>query len=311
MPAYSSHYIFAKEIMEQLSELANGGLNADAVVFGTQGPDIFFFHRVMPWMKGKSLRRIGSRLHRTKPSAIFDAMASYVRKVKGEVVALSYAYGFICHYAMDKNAHPFVYGWQKYTIQKKPVLKGFTVHNRIEFAIDAVLLHDRMGIEKPKKFKAETTVPSSEEVIGKLADMLVYVVEKAVDEKISVSDAKTALRDLSYMEKITHDGTGLKTAVLKTFSTVLVIKLLGYDPAAMIRPQSVSKSRFFMNEEKREWVNPNKPDEKRNESFIELFDKAKLQCLELVHLFNKAVETGEKMEVEMDNISFLTGLQVE
>lgn len=310
MPAYSSHYIFAKEIMGQLSKLSNRDLNREAVFFGTQGPDIFFFHRVMPWMKGKSLRRIGSRLHRAKPSAIFDSMAEYVRQVKGDIVALSYAYGFICHYAMDKNVHPFVYGWQKDTIQKKPVLKGFTVHNRIEFAIDAVLIHDKLGIEKPCKFRTEYTVSSDKQVIERIAHMLVFVVKKVISENITVQDSETALRDLKYMEKITHDGTGAKTALLKVCSTVLVVKLIGYDPTAMIRPKSVTKCRLLMNDEKREWRNPNKPEEVRSESFNELFDVAKKQCLELVQLFNIAVESGDKMEQKMDNISFLTGLQV-
>lgn len=311
MPAYSSHYIFAREMISELSKLFSGKLNIDAVFFGTQGPDIFFFHRVMPWMGGKSLRSIGSRLHRAKPSDIFDAMADYVKSVDYERIAASYAYGFICHYAMDKNVHPFVYGWQKKVIDSKPVLKGFTVHNRIEFSIDTVLLHDILGVEKPQDFKAQHTVPTDSKVIQKISEMLVYVVEKVLNVKITKKDVETALRDLKYMEKITHDKTGIETVFLKTLSTVLIVKLFGYDPTAMIRPKSVDKARVFLNEEKRAWINPNKPQEKRNESFWELFEVAKIQCTELVKEFNLSAETGKSMANSIDNISFLTGVKVE
>lgn len=77
MPAYCTHYIFACELLPALTELAGFDLNRDAVMLGTQGPDVFFFHRIAPWMPGRSQRKIGSRLHRAKPGDILDAMAEY------------------------------------------------------------------------------------------------------------------------------------------------------------------------------------------------------------------------------------------
>ena len=78
MPAYSTHYIFAKELKEKIEQNVDFKLNEAALFIGTQGPDIFFDHRVMPWMIGKSMRKIGSLLHRSKPSEIFDKMREYI-----------------------------------------------------------------------------------------------------------------------------------------------------------------------------------------------------------------------------------------
>ena len=78
MPAYSTHYIFAKELKEEIENCVEFKLNDAALFIGTQGPDIFFDHRVLPWMIGKSMRKIGSLLHRAKPSDIFDKMREYI-----------------------------------------------------------------------------------------------------------------------------------------------------------------------------------------------------------------------------------------
>ena len=45
MPAYCTHYIFACELLPALTELAGFDLNRDAVMLGTQGPDVF----ITPW----------------------------------------------------------------------------------------------------------------------------------------------------------------------------------------------------------------------------------------------------------------------
>ena len=58
MPAYSTHYIFAKELKEEIENCVEFKLNDAALFIGTQGPDIFFDHRVLPWMIGKSMRKI-------------------------------------------------------------------------------------------------------------------------------------------------------------------------------------------------------------------------------------------------------------
>ena len=53
MPAYCTHYIFACELLPALTELAGFDLNRDAVMLGTQGPDVFLFHRTQFPMKSK------------------------------------------------------------------------------------------------------------------------------------------------------------------------------------------------------------------------------------------------------------------
>lgn len=44
MPAFSTHYLFARELMEQIEAMTpETRLDPDAVYYGTQGPDVLFF----------------------------------------------------------------------------------------------------------------------------------------------------------------------------------------------------------------------------------------------------------------------------
>ena len=42
MPAYSTHYLFAKELEEDIKNTVDFDLDECAYFVGTQGPDIFF-----------------------------------------------------------------------------------------------------------------------------------------------------------------------------------------------------------------------------------------------------------------------------
>ena len=90
MPAYSTHYIFAKELKEEIENCIDFKLNDASLFIGTQGPDIFFDHRILPWMIGKSMRKIGSLLHRAKPSDILDKMREYINLSESKDIAKSY-----------------------------------------------------------------------------------------------------------------------------------------------------------------------------------------------------------------------------
>ena len=173
MPAYCTHYIFACELLPALTELAGFDLNRDAVMLGTQGPDVFFFHRIAPWMPGRSQRKIGSRLHRAKPGDILDAMAEYCTRCSTEKdIARSYAYGFILHYALDRLCHPFVYAKQQELADSGSPLHKSALHNIVEMSMDAVLLHEKLHIDDPRCFDTAVTVPDDPAVLDEVARLL-------------------------------------------------------------------------------------------------------------------------------------------
>ena len=63
MPAMITHYLFAKRVLSRLKKQGVETADYPMAMIGAQGPDVFFFHRVLPWEFGKSYAHEGSRLH--------------------------------------------------------------------------------------------------------------------------------------------------------------------------------------------------------------------------------------------------------
>lgn len=153
MPAFSTHYAFAVEMKEFIEQNCNFQLDTNALMIGTQGPDIFFFHRAIPLlMYGKSYRKTGSAMHRSKPSDVFECAAKYISKSKEKEIALSYFYGYILHYALDRNCHPYIFCYQKKMQEKMPQIHHSSIHNMIELGLDAYIIKNVLGYSQTEKF---------------------------------------------------------------------------------------------------------------------------------------------------------------
>ena len=106
MPAVVSHYLLAERVYNQLTKTLPQ-LNRTAFLWGASGPDIFFAHRIMPWQQEKSLARVSHVMHGGKPEQLLNFLYFYADS-KENYVLLSYAFGFITHYAFDSLAHPYI-----------------------------------------------------------------------------------------------------------------------------------------------------------------------------------------------------------
>lgn len=305
MPAFSTHYIFAKEMMPFLKKTADFEINEDAVFFGTQGPDIFFFHRVFPWMIGKSMRKYGSMLHRAKPEILFESMREYCKSARNADIAKSYTYGFILHYALDRNCHPYVYYLQN-KITGNHILKNpHTAHNTVEFSMDTYLLNKRLSVKEPAKFSTADTIKIDEQVIAEIGSMLEYVISKTIGKRMTLSQGKAALKDTKYVQKISYDPTGLKHYILVPLELIAAPFSHNYKFTAMMRPKDLEKAKKYANIENNKWKSPYSNDI-RNESFEELFELSKEDAKRLITAFQQ----GKSCREITENKSFLTGVEV-
>ncbi len=304
MPAFSTHYIFAKEMMPFLKKTADFKLSEDSVYFGTQGPDIFFFHRVFPWMVGKSLRKIGSALHRAKPALIIDEMRNYAQNSQNQSVANSYIYGFILHYALDRECHPFVYSLQNKIVEKIPGTNPHTAHNTIEFAMDSLLLNQRMGIKNPLSFHMGRTISSNTEVISEIGRLYEYIIGAVLNKNIQRQQIETALRDTKSVQNMLYDHKRIKRALITPLEIIISPATNNFKFTAMFKPRDLEKAKKYANIENGKWRSPYSV-EVRTESFEELFEHAKNDASQMICGYKNGC-TGLQIT---DNISFLTGVE--
>ncbi len=305
MPAYSTHYIFAKEMKEDIEKIIDFKLDECAYFVGAQGPDIFFDHRVMPWMIGKTLRKIGSALHRSKPSKILDEMRSYIALSNDKSIAKSYAIGFILHYALDRKCHPFVYALQNKMVERKIFSNPHSAHNTIEFSMDAFLLNKKLNISLPHTFDTASTLELNDKSLNELGKMISFVTTKVTGKSVSPNDCIQAVKDLEYVQRLTSDKDCKKEKLVNTIDKVIAPFSNNFKLKALMIPKDLENAKKYGNIERKIWFSPF-DKQKRNDSFEDLFESAKGDALKIVKGFFDGGDTFELTQ----NKSFLTGVEV-
>lgn len=308
MPAFCTHYLFAKDMQSWINQNEKSHCFENVINIGTQGPDIFFFKRVLPvFMPGKAGFKIGSMLHKSQIEKILKAFAEYLKENDNDI-ARSYVIGFILHYALDKNCHPYVYAMQKKITDKNRFIHTSSAHNRVEMALDSYLLHQKLNIDNFKEFCTADTIVIPQEQKEEIERLVSYIVDQVLGIKLEQNDVVMAINDSILFQNILRDKTGLLKPFCMALETVFAIPARHYKLSSFIRPTNWKKGLEYANIESQAWTSPF-DNSKHNESFEELYEKALAEAKVIINNFDKMLN-GEIPNCNTNNISFLNGMEV-
>lgn len=289
-----------------MCSLADFPLNEKVCALGSQGADIFFFHKIYSPLHSK--RKIGSALHRAKPENIFNVFAEYVRK-NPDPTAKSYIYGFILHYALDRRCHPYVYALEKKITDSDKKIHHFSAHSRVEMGLDAYMLYQKSGTEYPYLFDSSKTIELNDREKDSVAKVLCYMIKKVLKKRISRLAVKRAINDTVRMQKFLRDKSG-QLCILATVLETILGKAIGYYKfSAMIKPRLWKNGEKYANIDNEIWISPFSK-EKSNLSFEQLYIYALQEAKELLFGFEQNVLGKADAKDVTENISFLTGLEI-
>lgn len=305
MPAFSTHYLFAEELAGSLETPAGFSLNKNCLYIGAQGPDIFFFHRALPWQKGKTLRKAGSAMHREKCGRIIDCFAEYIDGLDEPDAAKSYVYGFIMHYALDRICHPYIYFIQNTITQKFGKMNPNSVHNMIELSLDSLLLSEKKNAAKPKELATESMLDFNQEELRECSSVLASAGKLFEPCGFSAADAACAVKDTRAAQRLLYDASGRRERFLKLAERLAFPFTKNFRISSFLRTNDLEKAVKYANINNRKWRSPYS-GEVRSESFAELYELAKADAAEMIKRFN-AGQTGAQIT---ENISFLTGVKI-
>ncbi|MFI3171626.1 MAG: zinc dependent phospholipase C family protein [Eubacteriales bacterium] len=107
MPAFYTHARFGAKVLEALSpdirEIANK--YPELFYIGLQGPDILFYHKAY---QGNEISKAGYAQHRKAGYEFFEPARQIIRESDNQEAAFSYIAGFICHFTLDSQCHPYI-----------------------------------------------------------------------------------------------------------------------------------------------------------------------------------------------------------
>ncbi len=145
MPALTAHYklseIVSGTASPEIKSIISG--NISMYTLGAQGPDMLFYYKPL---KRNYVNDEGSRLHAMAGREFFGAFTQTRDDWTPGFTA--YMLGVCCHYALDRNCHPYVY----------EVAPTTFTHQKLEAEFDLFIINT-FGIDTPRyKFIPDTGV---------------------------------------------------------------------------------------------------------------------------------------------------------
>lgn len=204
MPAIYAHDRFGAEVSKRLDGDLREIINKYYPQFsiGLQGPDIFFFYR--PFCRNR-INKYGTLLHHVSALPFFKHALSVVRRNGRDSREYAYLMGFICHFILDSECHPYV---------EQMIRKTGVQHLEIEEEFEKFLL--RADRRDPFAYPLAELVPTD----ALTAEAIYPFYGKSITRK-------TARKSLQYMKLVkrlfTAPGT-FKYSVIRS-----LMKLSGKD----------------------------------------------------------------------------------
>lgn len=259
MPAIYAHNRFGAKVSEcmkgELKETVKNHYTQFRI--GLQGPDLFFFYR--PYC-GNKVAKYGVHLHEISAYPFFEHAVSVV-KVKGRG-SREYAYlmGFICHYILDSECHPYV---------SEMMEKTGVSHMEIEEEFEKKLM--RLDKKDPFRYRLDRLVPT---------DDLTADVIHSFYHGITGEMVKESLKTLKFVKKLFRAPWACKRWFLNT-----VMKLCGkYDEYSGLVHQKKDNPKC----------------KESNDGLQKRFDQAIEIAVRMIESFDETVRTGKELEKRFD-----------
>ncbi len=297
MPGFTTHYLFGVNNCRRLKKECCcrnllRSIESHKTVFqlGLQGPDIFFYH-------------LRSQLKKVRPGSVAHTkwtgdFLKYLMEapelftsIEEKQIAQAYVAGFIGHYVLDTQMHPYVYDRTGFgDLLKK---KGYADHIALETDIDAALLM-RYAKCLPSAFPYGKTIAFGKETAIVVAEIL-YDAYNSVFAELGLSRGFFigAIRSMQIGTRLTYNPHNYKRQIVERAEYIL----FGQRQISPVIPSDFTQcTQDPLNLEHRQWKNPWDPEQRFYDSVPELIKKASGRYQEALRQLDCLYETDSYEE---------------
>lgn len=274
MPGFTTHYLFGQQAYQLI---CSSGLkqtiqkNHTVFCLGLQGPDIFFYDLLSLVIPKKNP---GSLAHTADTRKFLRRLLESLRifpSDKEREIAQTYILGFIGHYLLDTSCHPYIYARSHYGRKTKGYIGA---HIRLETDIDTTLLwHYQRRL--PSEFHQNESISLSKDQRMTVSTLLYYAFSNTYPGlSVTRHGILQAIHAMQLATRLLYDPSGRKKTRIRRLESIFP----GYP---VLSPLIPSDTLIFhkdpCNLSHRPWTNPWDKKRRSTESFLELFEKARLQ----------------------------------
>lgn len=276
MADFVSHHLFGEQALPVFPMPAQRAAARRPACFfwGCQGPDPLFYRKIV---FGSPLHKTGNRMHSEKTAELFAALARTVHCLSDEAreMAEAYFYGFLCHYALDSEIHPYVYCRQEQLHSANVRLLSSAIHCEIETDIDCVLYQRHTG-RAVTTFKPGDHYQLDSAELAVLACILRAVLLSVYGEDVPTHDLRRAFEEmLSWQEFFYAEHRTVYHGAQN------IERLLGRGALISGHMKTAYPSWDCLNDDHAPWYNLERPNEVRTESVEDLFSLARIRAAAL------------------------------
>ncbi len=283
MPDPAVHVSFGREVLASLPEEVRDFIIPGPYTFSLFGPDVWFLYK--PFGRHESR---GRRMHTTKPGLFLMSLFRRAAVSACQAEMFSYLAGFMCHYALDSTAHPYII----YLTAEKHVFPRS--HMSLEHALDAAVMRRDgcWGTKHPvtDNYFPRLVLPDS------LQTDLDTVYESVYGWTGCWTDMNRACLRYRACFRIMENPRGI-AARLARVTRIPGLRSLMYS-------ESFFHDKDPENEEHRTWRHPFDSTLISDESFPDLREKARRFAVQIITAAYRLLRYGEGSD---ENLSLLIG----
>lgn len=258
MPSTLTHYVFNKQLVKDKKY-------EDIFLLGGQGADVIFFYGYSLFKREhkKEIRQFGFDIHAIDPDKLYMEMLRYTfsKNAEEREILLNFVRGFMYHYALDRNVHPYVF-YNTGFPYTNPIYKAN--HGIFEGILDTLVVDEyNVKISTRKSLKTKS---SEVKICSKL---IAYVAKEIFNlDYVNEDTYYKSYKDFRFVRLIIDSKYGVKKAIFN--------KLLKNNPLnTLCQPHKVKDDDKYdyLNKKHKEWLIPTTGESTRD-SVKDLFNKS-------------------------------------
>lgn len=302
MPDSVTHHYFGWCVWSELETEIRQGIDAGVFERALQGPD--------PWSTigffggdGKQFARRSGVMHKERTGLFLETLARE-SAAEPELPTFSVLAGFICHYCLDRLAHPYI-TCKGGEYDGTPATNQFRGgHVRLERAIDSYIIRTHYGAV-PWHFSIPRRILGLKRYPESLRRPLNRVFRRVYGWEDSFDLLNRAMKDEARFYALMQDPTGLVHYLLRMVSGGKT----NYCMYSYYRRDADGEKLDYLNEGHRPWNHPFDPEIHSEESFFDLFERAKADAVKMIRGASDVVSGGKNVDLSalFGNSSYATG----
>ncbi|MDR0999266.1 MAG: zinc dependent phospholipase C family protein [Clostridiales bacterium] len=314
MPGFITHYICGEAALKRLpAEIATIITdNREIYNVGCQGPDMFFYY--IPGLLKKNMKNLGIDMHVSNVQTFLMGMADAAADADSytKPLLIAYLFGYLCHYALDYSAHPYVYYKAGFRLDgdRSPKLRYSVYHRRFETAVDVLMLKMFSG-QKPNDKKLWQLIKAEKDHAQVVAAMVSAAINNAYDRSVSPKEVFNAIKHMVWVTRVLQSRRGRRKRFMNLAENLTVKEHL---VSSLIHDQEIVDGIDYLNTQKLKWSMPWDEEAESTHSFGELYNIAIVESEKLMvsmwdYLNGKM--SREDLLAVVGNRSLKSGLEIE